>query len=76
MNFSEPLETVAVTFICGSENHKSHDKFFFIFSISIKFFLWIYRVAFHNFQKLDIEAGYRSRVYFVTPLFSGAEMLF
>ena len=40
-----------VTFICGSENHKSHDNFSFKFSISIKLSLWFWGVGFFKFSK-------------------------
>ena len=35
-----------VTFIFGSENHKSRDNFSFIYSISIKLNLWLSGVGF------------------------------
>ena len=38
-----------VIFISGSENHKSHDNFYSIFSISIEFFLRFWGGAFLKF---------------------------
>ena len=40
-----------VTFISGSENHKSHDNFSPIFSTSIELFLWLWGVEFLKFLK-------------------------
>lgn len=44
-----------VSFISGSVNNKSHDNFSFVFSISVKFFLWPSGVPFlkflENYQK-------------------------
>ena len=61
-----------VTFIPGSENHKLHDSFSFIFSIYIKLFSWIWGVVFLNFLKnYDKETAWWS-LYFVTPQVCGS----
>ena len=44
-----------ITFISDSENHRSHDSFSFIFSMSAKLFLWLWGVAFWNFQEITIK---------------------
>ena len=55
----------SVTFISGSKNYKSHDSFHFIFSISIKFFSWLWGVAFSNFLKnYDKEIVEKFQLFF------------
>ena len=46
--------TLSVAFTSGSVNHKSHDNFFYIFHVR-QAFLWLWRVAFWNFQKITIK---------------------
>ena len=43
---------LSVTFISGSENHKSHGNFSFRFCMSVKLFLWLWGIVFWNFQKI------------------------
>ena len=44
-----------VTFISDSENHKWHDNFCSIFSMSVKFSLWLWGIPFWNFQEITIK---------------------
>ena len=74
MNFSEPLQTVALfgTFISSSENHKSHYTFSFIISISIKAFFYGFEECFFKiFRKLLKETAWWG-LYFITPQVSGS----
>ena len=70
------------TFISDSENHESHDKVSFIFSMSAKFFLWIWGVVFlkfgENYKKKTAWWGlYATRsIRFVTPQVSGAKTFY
>ena len=62
-----------VIFIPGSENHKSHDNFSFIFSISFKVFLWIWGADVLKFLENYNKQTAWWDLYFVTPQVSSAE---
>ena len=62
-----------ITFISGSESHKSYNNFPFMFSISINNFLWLWGIAFLKFsENYNNETAWLG-LYFVSPQFSGAE---
>ena len=42
-----------VAFISGNENHKSHDNYFFIFSMPVKPFYGFQEKLFETFTKLQ-----------------------
>ena len=71
-----------VTFLSSGENHKSHDSFSFIFSISIKLFSWLWEVCsskaivFLNFLKNYGKKTTWWSLYFVMLQVSAADTLF
>ena len=64
-----------VTFISGSENHKSHDNFFSYFPFPSSFFMASRGVGFLKFSENYNKTAWWC-LYFVTPQVSWAEVFF